>query len=133
MNKTLFFKRIILLLTKNVLNFFSMHKKETFGEALRELRFLNGFPIRKVAAELDIDPSTLSKIERNERSANRDHIKKLSTLFQVDEKSLLINFLSDKITYELIDEECSNEVLQAAEEKIKYQKQKRQRQGKLNL
>lgn len=100
---------------------------------MRQLREKNAYPIRKVAAELDIDPSTLSKIERNERSANREHIKKLSKLFQVDEKALLINYLSDKIAYELIDEDCSNEVLHAAEEKIKYQKQKRQRQGKLNL
>jgi transcriptional regulator with XRE-family HTH domain len=110
-----------------------MQKKETFGELIRQLREHHGFPIRKVAAELDIDPSTLSKIERNERSANREHIKKLSDLFQVDEKDLLINYLSDRITYELIDEEFPNEVLKAAEEKIRYQKQKRQRQGNLNL
>ena len=100
---------------------------------LRRLREHRGFPIRKVAAEIDIDPSTLSKIERDERSANRDHIKKLSHLFQVDEKSLLINYLSDKIKDELIDEDCSNEVLQVAEEKIRYQRQSRMRQGELNL
>jgi transcriptional regulator with XRE-family HTH domain len=110
-----------------------MQKRETFGELLRQLREQNGLPIRKVAAELDIDPSTLSKIERNERSSNREHVRKLAKLFQVDEKNLLINFLSDKITYELMDEDCSNEVLKIAEEKIKYQRQKRQIQGKLDL
>ncbi len=47
-----------------------MQNKETFGELIRKLRERNGLPIRKVAAHLDIDPSTLSKIERDERSAN---------------------------------------------------------------
>lgn len=110
-----------------------MQKKETFGEVLRKLRENQGFPIRKVAAELDIDPSTLSKIERNERSPNREHLKIIATLFQVEEKTLLVTFLSDRITYELIDEDCYSEILHVAEEKIKYQKQKKLRQGNLNL
>ena len=110
-----------------------MQKKETFGELIRQLRERDGFPIRKVAAELDIDPSTLSKIERNERSANREHIKIIAKLFDVSEKDLLVTYLRDKITYELIEVDCYNEILHAAEVKIKYQKQKRQKQGNLNI
>ena len=43
--------------------------KQTFGEYIRELRENNKMPLRKLAALLDIDQSTLSKIERNERKA----------------------------------------------------------------
>ena len=38
--------------------------KKSFGELIRELRENEGLPLRKVAAFIDIDASTLSKIER---------------------------------------------------------------------
>jgi transcriptional regulator with XRE-family HTH domain len=110
-----------------------MQNRETFGELIRNLREQNGLPIRKVAAHLDIDPSTLSKIERDERSANREYVKKLSELFNIDEKTLLVNYLSDKVMYELVNEEFSNEVLKVAEEKIKYIRSKNIKQSKLSL
>ncbi|UII31109.1 helix-turn-helix domain-containing protein [Fulvivirga ulvae] len=110
-----------------------MHFKETFGELIRKLREKRGLPIRKVAAYLDIDPSTLSKIERNERSANREMINNLAEIFDVDVEYLLINFLSDKISYDLLNEQCSEKVLQAAEEKIKYFRSKLAQQSKLKL
>jgi transcriptional regulator with XRE-family HTH domain len=110
-----------------------MHKKETFGEVIRKLREQNAFPIRKVAAELDIDPSTLSKIERNERSANKTMIAKLSALFNIDATELMISFLSDKVAHDLAGEKCSEEVLKVAEEKIKHIKTKRMTQGRLTL
>ena len=110
-----------------------MYNKETFGEVIRKLREDQGLPIRKVAAHLDIDPSTLSKIERNERSANREHIRLLSELYNVSEETLLIDYLSDKISYDLIQEQCSDQVLQAAEEKIKYRRNKNMNQAKLDF
>jgi len=108
-----------------------MQIKETFGELIRGLREKNGLPIRKVAAELDIDPSTLSKIERNERSANREHVKRLSELFKIEAKTLLVNYLSDKVTYDLIDEEFCDEILKVAEAKIKYLRSKNAKQSNL--
>lgn len=110
-----------------------MQFKETFGENIRKLREQRGLPIRKVAAHLDIDPSTLSKIERNDRSANREMINKLAEILEVDNEHLLVNFLSDKVTYDLLNEECSEKVLQAAEEKIKYFRSKLAQQSKLKL
>ena len=52
----------------------------SFGEYIRKLREENNLPIRKVAAILDVDPSTLSKIERGKRSANKDMLPILSEL-----------------------------------------------------
>ena len=48
--------------------------KKSFGELIREYREIAGLPLRKVAAHIDIDPSTLSKIERGERSAHKEMI-----------------------------------------------------------
>ena len=63
-----------------------MQKVETFGEMLRKLRETNEMPLRKLAALLDLDQSTLSKIERNERNANADLIEKVAKIFKVSKK-----------------------------------------------
>lgn len=93
---------------------------ESFGEILRRTREENQMPLRKLAALLDIDQSTLSKIERNERKANSELIDKLSTIFQVDKKKLHICFISDLVAYELMNEESPKDILKVAEQKIEY-------------
>jgi len=92
----------------------------TIGEQIRKLREDKGLPLRKIAAELDIDQSILSKIERGERKASKDQIIKIAKIFSVDEKELLINYLSDKVLYELIGEDLAADALKVAEKKIKY-------------
>ena len=107
--------------------------KESFGEHIRKLREGSGLPLRKVAAGLDIDPSTLSKIERGERSANKEMIPFLAELFQEDTETLGLILFSDKVAYDLIQEENPNEILKVAEEKIKYLKTKSLQQGKIDF
>lgn len=107
--------------------------KENFGEVIRRLREERSLPLRKVAAKLDIDPSTLSKIERGTRSANKEHVNLLSQIFEVDFESMMIDFLSDKISYELLNEDASSKVLKVAEQKIKYLRSKAQKQGDLGF
>jgi len=58
----------------------SKQKISTFGEYIRGLRENSGQPIRKIAAQLDIDPSLLGKIERNEREPTKEQIKKLAVI-----------------------------------------------------
>ncbi len=102
-----------------------MQNIETLGETIRRLREAQAMPLRKLAAALDIDQSTLSKIERNDRNANDDMIKRVAELFDVDYKELKIKLLSDKIAYDLIDEALSDEVLRVAEEKVSYFKNRK--------
>jgi len=92
----------------------------TIGEQIRELREHQGLPLRKIAAELDIDQSILSKIERGERKATKEQIMQIAQIFSVDEKELLINYLSDRVLYDLKDEDLATEALKVAEKKIKY-------------
>jgi transcriptional regulator with XRE-family HTH domain len=95
---------------------------QTFGETIRKLRESNDMPLRKLAALLDIDQSTLSKIERNDRRGNEDIINKLSKLFKIEKRELQICLLSDKLAYEVLDEEYGSEALHLAEDKIEYLK-----------
>lgn len=99
-----------------------MAQIETFGDTIRKLREKSGLPLRKVAVNLDIDPSTLGKIERNERNANKEMVEKLAELFSVNSKLLLISFLSDKVANEIMKEDYTKDILKVAEEKIKYYK-----------
>jgi len=93
---------------------------QSFGEILRKLRESEGMPLRELASKLEIDQSTLSKIERDLRNAGEELIEKISTVFNVDEKELRINYKSDKLAYELLDEEDSIDILKVAEEKLEY-------------
>ena len=110
-----------------------MKSKESFGEHIRKLREEQRLPLRKVAAVLDIDPSTLSKIERGERSANKEMLHVLAELFDEDEDTLGLILLSDKVAYDLFQEDNPNEILKVAEEKIKYLKTKSQQQGSIDF
>jgi len=95
---------------------------KNIGNILRELRESKELPLRVVAAFLDIDPAIMSRIERGQRKASREQIVKLAEYFNVDENELLISWLSDRVVYELVDEQNAMAALKVAEEKIKYNK-----------
>lgn len=98
--------------------------RTSFGQYIRELRESANLPLRKVAAQLDIDTSTLSKIEKGERNANELVIIGISKIFQIEKSELRLRYLSDKITFQLLNEDNGLEILKVAEEKIKFQRQK---------
>jgi transcriptional regulator with XRE-family HTH domain len=93
----------------------------TFGSTIRSLRESKKLPLRTVAAILDIDQAILSRIERGERKAQKEHVSRLAQYFDTPEKELMIAWLSDKILYEIEDEAFGYEALIAAEEQVKYQ------------
>lgn len=95
---------------------------KTVGQTLRNKRKELGLLLRHVSAYADIDQAILSKIERNERKPTREILTKLSEILKLDKENLLIEFLSDKIAYELIQEDCAQKALKVAEKKIKYLK-----------
>ena len=93
---------------------------ESIGEYIRRLRENKGEPLRKVAAYLDIDQAILSKIERGKRKPKKEQVVKLAKYFGEDEKKMLIVYLSDRILYEVQDENYAKEALKIAEERIEY-------------
>ncbi|MCH7403607.1 helix-turn-helix domain-containing protein [Belliella kenyensis] len=98
---------------------------ETIGEKLRHIREEKELPLRKVAALLDIDVAILSKMERGERKITKEVVLKLADIYDYNADELLVSFLSDKILYEIQDEDLGMEALKVAEEKVKYLKLKR--------
>jgi transcriptional regulator with XRE-family HTH domain len=99
-----------------------MENLDSIGTKIRNLRETAEMPLRKLAALLDIDQSTLSKMERDERKPNVRLIEQIAKIFNTDKESLLVTFYSDIVAYEIQDENSYNEILQVAEAKIKYNK-----------
>jgi len=97
-----------------------MKRDKSTGEILREKREEKGLLLRQVAAKLDIDTAILSKIERSERKASKEQILKLAEILNLDKDNLLIQYLSEKILYEIKDEELGSKALKVAEQKMKY-------------
>ncbi|MCW2121075.1 helix-turn-helix domain-containing protein [Flavobacterium sp. 7A] len=95
---------------------------EKVGQIIRAKRESLGLLLRQVAAYLDIDQAILSKIERSERKPSKDNIIKLAEILKLDKEDLLVQFISDKIAYEIAEEDFANKVLKVAEQKVKYLK-----------
>lgn len=76
---------------------------DSFGEYLREQRENKGLPLRKVAAELDIDTSILSKIERNEREATKEMLPIFSKVLERDLKEVEVKFIIHSLLTQFSD------------------------------
>ena len=94
----------------------------TLGETLKCAREKKDLILRKVAAEVDIDQSLISKFEKNERKPTMEQILRLAKFYRLSESELVISWYSEKIAEELKYTESTSEILKVAEEKINYYK-----------
>lgn len=107
--------------------------KETFGEYIHNLRVENGLTLTKLAAALDIDQSTLSKIENQKRNVPKEILPKLANVFKLDIKKLEKEFYSEKIAEIIYRVPDPTELLILAEEKAKYYRVSKLKQGTLKF
>lgn len=98
---------------------------ETLGHIIRTKREAKGLLLRQVAAQLDIDQAILSKIEKGDRKPTRENICKLAEVLDIDKEKLMIQFLSEKIAYEIAGDDCASQALKVAEKKVKFIKANR--------
>lgn len=94
----------------------------TLGETLKSAREEKDLILRKVAAEVDIDQSLISKFEKNERKPTMEQIVRLAKFYGLSESKLIIDWHSEKIADDLKNIESTSEILKVAEKKIKYYK-----------
>ena len=98
--------------------------KETFGEYIKRLRTENGFTLTQLAAKLDLDSANLSKIVNNKWEFDERRLTLLSEVFNLDISKLRTEFFSDFIAKKLYENNCDEETLVLAEEKVAYLKSK---------
>jgi len=107
--------------------------KQTFGEYIHNLRIEHCLTLTKLAAALDLDQSTLSKIENQKRNVPEDILPKLAKIFKLDIKKLEKEFYSEKIAELIYKVSDSSELLTLAEEKAKYYRSSKMKQGNLKF
>lgn len=95
---------------------------KNIGDTLRALRESKGLLLREVGAELSIDPTILSKIERNNRMPTKNQVQALSKFYEDKKNDVVIAWLSDKLVYEIQDEDLGLDAMKVAEKKIEYLK-----------
>ena len=66
-----------------------------FGEIIRQRREEKELLLRHVAAQLDIDTAMLSKVERGERNAKREHVILISKILNIDRGTIRFRLKSD--------------------------------------
>lgn len=93
---------------------------DNLGETIRKLREANKLPLRTVAASLHIDLAILSKMERGQRKISRELVVRFAQFYKVEPENLLIAWLSDKLVYEVGDEDLALKALQVAEDHVGY-------------
>lgn len=99
--------------------------KETFGEYIKRLRTENGLTLTQLAAKLDLDSANLSKIENNKREFDERRLTLLSKVFDLDIAELRTEFFSDLIAKKIYKNNCDEQTLVLAEEKVAYLKSKK--------
>ena len=97
----------------------------SFGEIIKTLREEKGLVLRQEAAALDIDQAIISKFEKGDRKPTREQVMGFEKFFGTKPDELLIAWLSDKVVYQLEDEDVALKALQVAEDKIKYHRKKK--------
>lgn len=91
---------------------------KSLGQLLKEARDIKGLLLREVAAAINADTAMISKFEKGERKPTRDQISLLAKALEIDEREILVTYLSDKVVSDLANEDVAKEALRAAERKI---------------
>ena len=92
----------------------------TFGKKIRQARESKGLLLRQIAAELEVDTATISKIENGLRNATKKQVIDLSSILEIPYSVLEASWMGSKI-YQLLQEiNDPTEALQVAEEQILY-------------
>lgn len=72
-------------------------KKSLLPEKLKQIRESAGLPQRKIAAALDIDTATYSKMENGKIMPNKDQIILIAKTLKVNDSELLEMWMAERI------------------------------------
>ena len=96
-----------------------MNKSEIFGGFVRDLRKSNDLTLTKLAAALDLDQATLSKVENNKRVLPKECLTKLSSVLGINITEVEQKYFSDIIVDLLSNTQDSVQILKYTLKKLK--------------
>lgn len=92
----------------------------SIGDTLKEIRETRGFNLQDVALKTEINYTVLSRIETGKRLPTKPQVQSLANFYNYSEQELVKYLISDKILYEIQNEDFGLEGFLLAEQRIKY-------------
>jgi len=93
---------------------------QTIGSTLKSIREEKGLLLQDVTSVTGINKTLLSRIENDKRLPTREQVNLLCNYYKVQKNEIIVQWLSDKIVYEMQDEDLALAAMQVAEEKVTY-------------
>lgn len=93
---------------------------QTIGSTFKNIREERRLVLENVTKETGINKTLLSRIENGKRLPTREQVIQLGKYYNAEKNELIIRWLSDKVVYEVKDEEFALQAMQIAEEKLRY-------------
>ena len=93
---------------------------QTIGSTLKSIREEKGLLLQDVTTFTLINNTLLSRIENDKRMPTREQVNLLCNYYKVQKNEIIVQWLSDKIVYEIQDEDLALAAMQVAEEKVTY-------------
>ena len=93
---------------------------QTIGSTLKSIREEKGLLLQDVTSITGINMTLLSRIENDKRLPTREQVNLLCNYYKVQKNEIIVQWLSDKIVYEMQDEDLALAAMQVAEEKVTY-------------
>lgn len=93
---------------------------QTIGSTLKSIREEKGLLLQDVTTVTGINKTLLSRIENDKRLPTREQVNLLCNYYKVQKNEIIVQWLSDKIVYEMQDEDLALAAMQVAEEKVTY-------------
>lgn len=106
---------------------------ESFGEYIRRLRTEKGLNQTELAAKVGLDSGGLSKIENGKKGLKEDKLALFAKALGVQLEDIKKQFFSEKFAEDCYKYKCPDTVFQLAEEKAKYYKSTKIKQGILKF
>lgn len=93
---------------------------QTIGSTFKNIREERRLLLEDVTKKTGINKTLLSRIENGKRLPTREQVTQLGQFYKAEKNNLIVQWLSDKIVYEVQDEDFALQAMQVAEDKIKY-------------
>ena len=92
----------------------------SIGDTLKKIREVKGFNLQEVAQKTAINYTILSRIETGKRLPTKPQVQNLAAFYNYSEEELIKHLISDKILYEVQNEDFGIEGFHLAGQKVKY-------------
>ncbi len=93
---------------------------QTIGTTFKNIREERNLLLEDLTKKTGISKAVLSRIENGKRLPTREQVNQLCKYYKTEKNEIIVQWLSDKLVYEVKDEDFALEAMQVAEGKIKY-------------